>query len=56
MNPAIKAWQTSDGKLIKIISGVASGGAELVVKKSIHHPGPAQSQSLATRRWVTPGQ
>src|ERR1022692_4083225 len=33
-NPAIKAWQTSGGKLIKIISGVASGGAELVVKKS----------------------
>jgi len=26
-NPAIKAWQTSDGKLIKIISGAASGGA-----------------------------
>ena len=31
-NPAIKAWQTSGGKLIKVISGAASGGAALVVK------------------------
>src|SRR5450432_2426001 len=37
-NPAIKAWQTSGGKLIKIISGAASGGAELVVKKGITSP------------------
>jgi NitT/TauT family transport system substrate-binding protein len=47
-NPAIKAWQTSDGKLIKIISGVASGGAELVVKKSITTPAQLKGQSLAT--------
>ena len=41
-NPAIKAWQTSGGKLIKVISGAASGGAELVVKKSITSAGAAQ--------------
>ena len=34
-NPAIKAWQTSGGKLIKVISGAASGGAALVVQKGI---------------------
>src|SRR5580698_2924628 len=47
-NPAIKAWQTSDGKLIKIISGAASGGAELVVKKGITTPAQLKGQSLAT--------
>lgn len=47
-NPAIKAWQTSDGKLIKIISGVASGGAELVVKKGITSASQLKGQSLAT--------
>src|SRR5580658_6685196 len=34
-NPAINAWQKSDGKAIKIVSGAASGGASLVVKKGI---------------------
>ena len=47
-NPAIKAWQTSGGKLIKIISGVASGGAELVVKKGITTAAQLKGQSLAT--------
>jgi NitT/TauT family transport system substrate-binding protein len=47
-NPAIKAWQTSNGKLIKIISGAASGGASLVVKKSITSPAQLKGQSLAT--------
>jgi NitT/TauT family transport system substrate-binding protein len=47
-NPAIKAWQTSNGKLIKIISGAASGGAALVVKKSITSPSQLKGQSLAT--------
>ena len=32
-NPAINAWQKSNGTAIKIISGAASGGASLVVKK-----------------------
>ena len=47
-NPAIKAWQTSNGKLIKVISGAASGGAALVVKKNITSATQLKSQSLAT--------
>jgi NitT/TauT family transport system substrate-binding protein len=47
-NPAIKAWQTSGGKLIKIISGAASGGAELVVKSGITSAAKLKGQSLAT--------
>jgi NitT/TauT family transport system substrate-binding protein len=47
-NPAIKAWQTSKGTLIKVISGVASGGAELVVKKGITSPTQLKGQKLAT--------
>jgi NitT/TauT family transport system substrate-binding protein len=47
-NPAIKAWQTSDGKLIKIISGAASGGAQLVVKSGITSAAQLKGQSLAT--------
>jgi NitT/TauT family transport system substrate-binding protein len=47
-NPAIKAWQTSGGKLIKVISGVASGGAALVVKKGINTPAQLKGKSLAT--------
>ncbi len=47
-NPTIKAWQTSGGKLIKVISGAASGGAGLVVKKSITTPAQLKGQKLAT--------
>jgi NitT/TauT family transport system substrate-binding protein len=47
-NPAIKAWQTSGGKLIRVISGAASGGAELVVKKSITKPSQLKGQKLAS--------
>ena len=47
-NPAIKAWQTSDGKLIKVISGAASAGAALVVKPSITSAAQLKGQSLAT--------
>jgi NitT/TauT family transport system substrate-binding protein len=47
-NPAIKAWQTSSGKLIKVISGAAAGGAELVVKKGITTPAQLKGQKLAT--------
>jgi NitT/TauT family transport system substrate-binding protein len=47
-NPAIKAWQTSNGKLIKVISGAASGGAELVVKKGITSATQLKGQKLAT--------
>src|SRR3984885_7701578 len=47
-NPAIKAWQTSDGKEISVISGAASGGAALVVKPSITTPAQLKGQKLAT--------
>ncbi len=47
-NPAIKAWQTSNGSLIKVISGAASGGAALVVKKGITSPAQLKGQKLAT--------
>jgi NitT/TauT family transport system substrate-binding protein len=47
-NPTIKAWQTSNGKLIKVISGAASGGAALVVKKGITSPTQLKGQKLAT--------
>ena len=47
-NPAIKAWQTSGGKLIRVISGSASGGAELVVKKSITSAAQLKGQKLAS--------
>src|ERR1019366_1701167 len=47
-NPAIKTWQTSDGKLIRVISGAASGGAALVVKKDITQASQLKGQKLAT--------
>jgi NitT/TauT family transport system substrate-binding protein len=47
-NPTIKAWQTSNGTLIKVISGAASGGAELVVKSGIASATKLKGQSLAT--------
>ena len=47
-NPAIKAWQTSGGRLIRVISGAASGGAALVVKKSITSASQLKGQKLAT--------
>ena len=47
-NPAIKAWQVSGGQLIKVISGAASGGAELVVKKGITSASQLKGQKLAT--------
>jgi NitT/TauT family transport system substrate-binding protein len=47
-NPAISTWQKSDGKEISVISGAASGGAELVVKKGITTPAQLKGQKLAT--------
>jgi NitT/TauT family transport system substrate-binding protein len=47
-NPAIKAWQTSGGKQVSVISGSASGGAQLVVKKGITTPAQLKGQKLAT--------
>jgi NitT/TauT family transport system substrate-binding protein len=47
-NPAIKAWQQSNGNLIKVISGAASGGAELVVKPGITAASQLKGQKLAS--------
>ncbi len=47
-NPTIKAWQTSNGTLIKVISGAASGGASLVVKADITAPAQLKGKKLAT--------
>jgi NitT/TauT family transport system substrate-binding protein len=47
-NPAIKAWQTSGGKLVSVISGAASGGAQLVVKKGITKASQLKGQKLAS--------
>ena len=47
-NPAIKAWQQSNGMLIKVISGAASGGAELVVTQGITSASQLKGRKLAT--------
>jgi NitT/TauT family transport system substrate-binding protein len=46
-NPAIEAWQKSPG-LVRVISGVASGGAALVVKKSITAAAELKGQKLSS--------
>ena len=45
-NPAITAWQKSSG--IQIISGAATGGASIVVKKGITSAAQLKGMSLAT--------
>src|SRR6201996_8205735 len=45
-NPAINAWQKSSD--IQIISGVATGGASIVVKKGITSAAQLKGKSLAT--------
>jgi NitT/TauT family transport system substrate-binding protein len=47
-NPAINAWQQSNGTAIKVISGVATGGASIVVKPSVTSAAQLKGQSLAT--------
>jgi NitT/TauT family transport system substrate-binding protein len=47
-NPTISAWQKSQGSLIKVISGAASGGASLVVKSGITNVSQLKGQKLAT--------
>jgi NitT/TauT family transport system substrate-binding protein len=62
-NPAINAWQKSGGKAIKIVSGVATGGASVVVKsgitsaaqlkgKSLASPSLGNTQDVAVRYWL----
>lgn len=47
-NPTISAWQKSDGRLIKVIAGAASGGAELVVNQNITTAAQLKGQKLAS--------
>jgi NitT/TauT family transport system substrate-binding protein len=47
-NPAINAWQKSNGAAIKVISGVATGGASIVVKPSVTGAAQLKGQSVAT--------
>jgi len=47
-NPAINAWQKSNGAAIKIVSGAATGGASVVVKKGITSAAQLRGKSLAT--------
>jgi NitT/TauT family transport system substrate-binding protein len=62
-NPSINAFQKSQGKAVKIISGAASGGAALVVKssitsaadlkgKKIASPQLGNTQDIALRAWL----
>src|SRR6204780_4753916 len=46
-NPAINAWQKSTGSAIKIISGAATGGASVVVKKGITSAAELKGKTLA---------
>jgi NitT/TauT family transport system substrate-binding protein len=47
-NPAINAWLKSSGKAIKIISGVATGGASVVVKKGVTSAAQLKGKTIAT--------
>src|SRR5229473_273954 len=47
-NPAINAWQKSNGSAIKIVSGAATGGASVVVKKGITSAAQLRGKTLAT--------
>jgi len=47
-NPAINAWQKSNGTAIKIVSGAATGGASVVVTKGITSAAQLKGKTLAT--------
>jgi NitT/TauT family transport system substrate-binding protein len=47
-NPAINAWSKSNGTAIKVVSGVATGGASLVVAPSVGSAADLKGKSLAT--------
>lgn len=47
-NPAINAWQKSNGSAIKIVSGVATGGASVVVQPSITKAAQLKGKAVAT--------
>jgi len=47
-NPAINAWQKSNGSAIKVVSGAATGGASIVVKEGITSAAQLKGKTLAT--------
>ena len=47
-NPAINAWEKSGGTAIKVVSGVATGGAQIVVKSSVSGASQLKGQTLDT--------
>jgi len=47
-NPAINTWEKSGGTAIKVVSGVATGGAEIVVKPSVSGASQLKGQTLDT--------
>ncbi|SEA28513.1 MULTISPECIES: ABC transporter substrate-binding protein [unclassified Mycobacterium] len=62
-NPAFNAWQKSNGKAIKIISGAASGGTSFVVQpgitsaqglrgKTVADPALGGNQDVSLRDWL----
>ncbi len=63
-SPAINAYGQSDGEAVRIISGAASGGAQLVVREGIDSPEDLKgttlaspqlgnTQDVALRTWLT---
>jgi NitT/TauT family transport system substrate-binding protein len=62
-NPAINAWQQSEGEAIRIVAGATSGGAFLVVRdgidsaedlrgKKLSSPDLGNTQDVALRAWL----
>jgi NitT/TauT family transport system substrate-binding protein len=47
-NPAINAFQKSNGQAVRIIAGATSGGAGLVVKPTINSPADLKGKKLAS--------
>src|SRR5207244_5912899 len=47
-NPAINAYQKSNGEAVRIIAGATSGGAALVTKPEITSPAQLKGKKLAT--------
>jgi len=63
-SPAINAYGQSDGEAVRIVSGAASGGAQLVVREGIDSPEDLKgttlaspqlgnTQDVALRTWLT---
>ena len=47
-NPSISGYTSTGGTLLRVVSGVTSGGAQLVVKPNITSPAPLKGKKLAT--------